>query len=81
MRTQEEIRAEIDMLLEQDRLEEADKLIDQLVPISAEEFRRRLDEAPYDDEPVTPEQQASIDRTRAMLAAMRTPSGAGRRAG
>jgi hypothetical protein len=62
MKTQEQIREEIDRLLEEDRLEEADALADQLVPISAEEFLKRLNEAPLDDEPVTPEQRAALDR-------------------
>ena len=81
MKTQEEIRAEIDRALEDDRIEEAEALIDQLIPISADEFRRRLDEAPYDDEPVTPAQEASIERTRAMLAAMKASNRTSRRAG
>ena len=75
MKTQEEIRAEIDMLLETDRLEEAEALIDQLIPVSAEEFRRRLDEAPYDDEPVSAEQRAALDRVHAMFDAMKAANG------
>ena len=71
MKTQEEIRAEIDRLLESDRLEEAEVLIDQIIPVSAEEFRRRLDEAPYDDEPVTPEQQQRLNEVHAMLREMK----------
>ncbi len=69
MKTQEQIRAEIDRLLEEDRLEEAEVLIEQLVPISAEEFEKRLNEAPYDDEPVTAEDRAAFDRAWAVIRA------------
>jgi hypothetical protein len=62
MKTQEQIREEIDRLLEEDRLEEAEVLAERLIPISAEEFLKRLDEAPLDDEPVTAEQRAALDR-------------------
>jgi hypothetical protein len=62
MKTQEEIRTEIDQLLEENRLDEAELLIEQLIPISADEFRKRLDEAPFDDEPLSPVQRAANDR-------------------
>ena len=42
-------------------------LIEQLVPISAEEFRRILDNAPLDDEPVTPELRRRLDEVQDML--------------
>ena len=78
MKTQEQIRAELDRLLEEDRLEEAAELAEQIVPVSAEEFRRRLDEAPLDDEPVTAEQRRRLDALHAALAQRQNP---GRRAG
>ena len=62
MKTQGQIREEIDRLLEEDRLEEAEVLAERLIPISTEEFLKRLDEAPLDDEPVTAEQRAALDR-------------------
>lgn len=62
MKTQEQIRAEIDQLLEAERFDEADALVDQLVPVNAEEFRRRLEEAPYDDEPYTDADHAAFAR-------------------
>ena len=71
MKSQEEIRAEIDRLLDEDRLEEAELLIDQIIPVSREEFRRRLEAAPYDDEPVTPEQQRQMDEVHRRLDKMR----------
>ena len=80
MKSQEQIRAEIDRALDDLRLEEAEALIEQLVPITPEEFRRRLDEAPYDDEPVTQKQRESIARVRSMLSDMKA-SGTSRQAG
>lgn len=62
MKTQEEIRAEIDRLLDEERFDEADALVDQLIPISPEEFRRRLEEAPYDDEPYTEADRVAFAR-------------------
>jgi hypothetical protein len=56
-----EIHARIDALVEEDRLEEALKLADELEPISKEEFDRILAAAPIDDEPVSPEQRAALD--------------------
>jgi hypothetical protein len=78
MKTQEELRAEFDRLMEEDRLEEAEVLAEQIIPVGREEFRRRLDEAPYDDEPVTAEQRRRLDELHAALRAM---SGPGRRTG
>ena len=69
MQTQEEIRAEIDRLLAEDRAEEAAPLVNRLVPVTAEEFRRRLDEAPIDDEPTTAEDRAAFDRAWAAIEA------------
>lgn len=67
MKTQEQIREEIDRLLDEGRLDEAEALGEQLVPISAEEFRRRLDNAPSDDEPVTREDRAAFDRAWSVI--------------
>ncbi len=80
MKTQEEIRAEIDMLLEADRLEEAEVLAEQIIPVSREEFRRRLDAAPYDDEPVTAEQRRRLDELHEALAERRARRDPSRRA-
>jgi hypothetical protein len=48
--------------VDEGRFEEALKLVDELEPISAEEFQRILDNAPIDDEPITPEQREALDR-------------------
>jgi hypothetical protein len=71
MKSQEELSAEIQRLLNADRLEEAEVLIEQLEPISPEELRRRLDEAPWDDEPLTPKQLRRIEKVEAMIAEMK----------
>ncbi len=60
--TQDELRNQIDRLLESDHLEEAERLIEQLEQVTAEAFLERLNAAPIDDEPVTAEQRASLDR-------------------
>jgi len=80
MRTQEEIRAEFDRLIEEDRLEEAEVLAEQILPVSREEFRRRLEAAPYDDEPVTSEQRRRLDELHLTIAARRTRHDSNRRA-
>lgn len=72
MKTQEQIREEIDRLLEEDRLEEAEALVDQLIPIDAEEFKKRLDAAPYDDEPLSEAQIEASERAWAIIRGTRT---------
>ncbi len=59
--TNDEIPAEIDRLIEEDRYEDALRLADQLEPISDEEFLKILREAPIDDEPVSAAQLARLD--------------------
>ena len=56
-----EVHARIEALVAEDRLDEALKLADELEPITLDQFRRILDEAPLDDEPVTAEQRAALD--------------------
>jgi len=67
VKTQEQIRAEIDQCLEEDRIEEAEALGELLVPISAEEFLKRMNEAPLDDEPVTAADREAFDRAWAII--------------
>jgi hypothetical protein len=59
--TNDEIHAEIDRLIDEDRYEDALRLADQLEPISDEEFLKILREAPIDDEPVSAAQLARLD--------------------
>ena len=66
---QEELREKINHLLEDDRLEDAEELIAQLEPVSVDEFRSRVSEAPLDDEPVSPKQRAALDRAWQVLRA------------
>lgn len=61
---EDEILSDIRRLLDEDRFDEADALVELLEPVSEEEFRRRLDEAPYDDEPCTEADRAAFDRAR-----------------
>ncbi len=67
MKTQEEIRAEIDRALEEDRIEEAEALGELLVPITAEEFLKRMNEAPLDDEPMTAADREAFGRAWAII--------------
>jgi hypothetical protein len=61
MSAEQELLEEINRLLTEERFDEADALVDQLEPVSAEEFNRRLSEAPVDDEPLTAEDRAVFD--------------------
>ena len=70
--TNAEIHAQIDRLVDEGRFEEAMKLVDELEPISAEEFQRILDNAPIDDEPITPEQREALDRAWEIIRSGRT---------
>jgi hypothetical protein len=70
--TNAEIHAQIDRLVDEGRFEEALKLVDELEPISAEEFQRILDNAPIDDEPITPEQREALDRAWEIIRSGRT---------
>ena len=72
---QDELRAEIDRLMERDELEAASLLIDQLEQIDAEEFTRQLNAAPLDDEPVSPAQRAALARAWEMIRARSTSFG------
>jgi hypothetical protein len=45
--------AEYEELLEAEDFEAAGRLLDRIPPVSDAEWRRRLDEAPLDDEPVS----------------------------
>jgi len=72
---QDERRAEIDRLMEEDRLEEASELADQLKQIDADEFMCRLNAAPLDDEPVSPAQRAALARAWEMIRARSTSFG------
>ena len=68
MKTQEELRADFRRYLDEDLLDEAEAVLDQLEPLSPEEVKRVLDEAPFDDEPVTESERAGFDEIRQLLA-------------
>jgi hypothetical protein len=67
VRTQEQLWAEYEQLKQEERWEEALKLLDLIEPVSDEEWRRRLDEAPLDDEPVTETDRRRLDEVHASL--------------
>ncbi len=76
MKTQDELWAEYDRLVAAEEYESAGRVLDQIEPLSDEEWRRKLDEAPMDDEPVSDELRRRFEAFEASRAE-RT----GRRAG
>ena len=62
MKTQEELRSEFRRLIDADMLDEAEAILDQIEPVSEEEFQRMLDAAPYDDEPLDDESRLRFER-------------------
>lgn len=52
MKSQEELHAEFERLMVADKLEEASAVLDQIEPISDEEWLARVHAAPEVDEPV-----------------------------
>jgi len=64
VKTQEELRADFQRLMDADMLDEAEAVLEQLEPLSDEEWQAWLDEAPLDDEPLTPSQRARLDEVR-----------------
>lgn len=61
-KTQEELRAEFRRLFDADMLDEAEKILEQLEPLSDEQWLKQLHEAPLDDEPLTPRELEAIER-------------------
>ena len=55
MKNEQELWDEYDRAMARDDFETARRILDLIPPVSDEEFRRKLDEAPLDDEPVSPE--------------------------
>ena len=75
MKTQEELRGEFRRLMAAEELGEAEAVLDQIEPLSDEEWRKWLDAAPVDDEPLTPkeiERLAAYDARSTQRAATRT---------
>jgi len=67
MKTQDELWAEYGRLKAAEEWEAALKLLDLIEPVSDEEWRRRLLEAPLDDEPVSPRLRKDLDEFHASL--------------
>ncbi len=76
-----ELHARIDALVAEDRLEEALELVDQLEPITAEEFERILEAAPIDDEPLSAEQAQALDEAHEAIRRLFDGSNSVRRSG
>ncbi len=72
MKTQEELRAEFDRLFEAGAYEAAGKVLDLIEPISTEEWLKILDEAPPEDEELSPKE---LERLREMTAALSRKTG------
>lgn len=55
------LRTEFRRLLDEDRLEEAEALLDRIEPLSDEEWLKWLNSAPVDDEPLTSKEIERLD--------------------
>ncbi|MBE0609723.1 MAG: hypothetical protein IH609_10110 [Dehalococcoidia bacterium] len=67
MKTQAELRAEYDHLFEAEDYEAAGKVLDLIEPISDEEWLKILEEAPPEDEELSPKE---VERLRELTAAL-----------
>lgn len=67
MKTQEELRAEFDRLFEAEDYEAAGKVLDLIEPISDDEWLKILEEAPPEDEALSPKE---VERLRELTAAL-----------
>jgi len=67
MKTQAELRAEYDRLFEAEDYEAAGKVLDLIEPISDEEWLKILEEAPPEDEELSPKE---VERLRELTAAL-----------
>ncbi len=67
MEDQQELWDEYDRAMERDDFDTARRILDRIPPVSDEEFRRKLDEAPLDDEPVSPRLRKKLDELHEAL--------------
>ncbi len=67
MKTQAELRAEYDRLFEAEDYEAAGTVLDLIEPISDEEWLKILEEAPPEDEELSPKE---VERLRELTAAL-----------
>ena len=61
MDNEQELWAEYDRAMAEDDFDTARRILDRIPPLSDEEWRRKLDEAPLDDEPVSPRLRKKLD--------------------
>ena len=67
MKTEQELWAEYDRLMEAEDFEAASKILDIIPPLSDEEWLKKAREVPLDDEPVSPRLRQHLDAIRANL--------------
>jgi hypothetical protein len=77
MKTQAELRADFQRFLAADMLDEAEAVLDEIEPASDDEWRRILDEAPLDDEPLSDAERSSLDAAAARRELRRATQRAG----
>jgi hypothetical protein len=77
MKTQAELRADFQRFLAADMLDEAEAVLDEIEPASDDEWRRMLDEAPLDDEPVSDTERSSLQAAAARQERRRATQRAG----
>ena len=77
MKTQAELRADFQRFLAADMLDEAEAVLDEIEPASDDEWRRMLDEAPPDDEPVSDTERSSLQAAAARQERRRATQRAG----
>ncbi len=67
MSTQEELRTEHERLLEAGDFDAASRILEQLEPLSDDDWRRLLADAPVDDEPLSDGEARRFDEFEAFL--------------
>lgn len=67
MKTRDEMWTEFDRLMEEDRFDDANALLDTIPPLGDEEWRRRLAEAPIAEEGVPEEILREVERVTAAI--------------
>jgi hypothetical protein len=68
MKTQAELRADFVRFLDEDRVEEAEAVLEQLEPLTDAEWQEFLANAPEDDEPLTESERRRLAEVRHFIA-------------
>lgn len=72
MENEQELWDEYDRAMERDDFETARAILDRIPPVSDEAWYQKLNQAPVDDEPVSPELQKRLDEFEVTLARTRS---------